>query len=118
MKYTAFQARSPFEIGDKIKTQRRTTPGEAETFGLDPAQIVEEVHTITDIVCMNYVRSGKTEFLYELDDSGKLVRVEMPPAPDMQEPRPAGRSETQNQTDTESGALPPQFVGFIKRRFS
>lgn len=117
MKYTAFQARSPFEIGDEIKTRRRATPGEAEAFGLDPAQIVEEVHTITDIVCMNYVRSGKTEFLYELDNSGKLVRVEMPPAPKAQEPRPAGRGETQNQTDTESGTLPPQFVGFIKRRF-
>lgn len=75
MKFTAFNATCPFEIGDKIKSRRRVTPGETETFRLDPAAVVEEEHTITDIVCMNYVRSGKTEFLYELDDSGKLVHI-------------------------------------------
>lgn len=76
MKVTAFNATSPFEIGDKIKTRRRATRGEIEAFRLDPAAVVEVVHTITDIVCVNYVRSGKTEFLYELDNSGGLVHVE------------------------------------------
>ncbi len=51
MKLAAFNATCPFEIGDKIKSRRRATPGEAEAFRLGPAAVVEEVHTITDIVC-------------------------------------------------------------------
>ena len=53
MKLAAFNATCPFEIGDKIKSRRRVKPGEAETFRLDPAAVVEEVHTITDIVCVH-----------------------------------------------------------------
>ena len=55
MKLAAFNATCPFEIGDKIKSRRRVKPGEAETFRLDPAAVVEEVHTITDIVCVHSV---------------------------------------------------------------
>lgn len=58
MKFTAFNATCPFEIGDKIKSRRRATPGEAEAFRLDPAAVVEEVHTITDIVCEHSVKNG------------------------------------------------------------
>ena len=73
-----FTARCPFEIGDKIKNRRRVSPGEAECFNLDPAAVVEEVHTITDIVCMHSVKSGTVEFLYELDGHGPLVRLADP----------------------------------------
>ena len=78
MKLAAFNATCPFEIGDKIKSRRRVKPGEAETFRLDPAAVVEEVHTITDIVCVHSVKNGTVTFLYELDNSGKLVRDPAP----------------------------------------
>lgn len=64
MKLAAFNATCPFEIGDKIKSRRRVKPGEAETFRLDPAAVVEEVHTITDIVCVHSVKNGTVTFLY------------------------------------------------------
>lgn len=119
MKLAAFNATCPFEIGDKIKSRRRVKPGEAEAFRLDPAAVVEEVHTITDIVCMNYVRSGKTEFLYELDDSGKLVRLEMPPRPEERDRQAADqKGEEKRCREIDSGCLlPPEFVAYIKRRF-
>lgn len=79
MKFTAFNATCPFEIGDKIKSRRRATPGEAEAFRLDPAAVVEEVHTFTDIVCEHSVKNGTVTFLYELDGRGPLVRLEAPP---------------------------------------
>lgn len=106
MKLAAFNATCPFEIGDKIKSRRRVKPGEAETFRLDPAAVVEEVHTITDIVCVHSVKNGTVTFLYELDNSGKLVHI----------------AATQSGgvmliAGDESGPLPPEFVDFIKRRF-
>lgn len=58
MKMAIFNARCPFEIGDKVidgGTGRKKT--------------------ITDIVCMHYVRSGRVEFLFELDNSGNLVKI-------------------------------------------
>ena len=79
MKLAAFNATCPFEIGDKIKSRRRVKPGEAETFRLDPAAVVEEVHTITDIVCQYSAQTGEAVFLYELDGRGPLVRLEAPP---------------------------------------
>lgn len=78
MKLAAFNATCPFEIGDKIKSRRRATPGEAEAFRLDPAAVVEEVHTITDIVCEHSVKNGTVTFMYELDNSGKLVQIQEP----------------------------------------
>lgn len=110
MKLAAFNATCPFEIGDKIKIRREIRGELAKRFHLIPATVVEEVHTITDIVCVHSVKNGTVTFMYELDNSGELVRVEMPPAPKAQEPRPAGRGETQNQTDTESGTLPPHSL--------
>lgn len=49
MKLAAFNATCPFEIGDKIKSRRRVKPGEAETFRLDPAAVVEEVLSLIHI---------------------------------------------------------------------
>ena len=54
MQAVTFVASCPFEIGDKIRAGKR-------------------VHIITDIVCMHHVKSGEIKFLYELDDSRKLV---------------------------------------------
>lgn len=43
MKYAEFKAVCPYEIGDKIKIVQEER---------------EEVHTITDIVCMHYLKTG------------------------------------------------------------
>lgn len=116
MKFAAFNARCPFEIGDKIKTSRRVSPEEAGCFGLDPAAVVEEVHTITDIVCVHSVKNGTVTFLYELDNSGKLVHIAATPRPEQREAATQSRGVMLIAGD-ESGPLPPEFVDFIKRRF-
>lgn len=104
MKFAAFNARCPFEIGDEIKTRRRATPGEAEAFRLDPAAVVEEVHTITDIVCEHSVKHGTVTFLYELDDSGKLVHIAAAQRPQGQEGQAEDREDEQKCCgETESG---------------
>ena len=116
MKLAAFNATCPFEIGDKIKSRRRATPGEAEAFRLGPAAVAEEVHTITDIVCEHSVKHGTVTFLYELDNSGKLVHIAAAPRPEQREAQTQSKGVTLIVED-ESGPLPPGFVDFIKRRF-
>lgn len=116
MKLAAFNATCPFEIGDKIKSRRRVKPGEAETFRLDPAAVVEEVHTITDIVCVHSVKNGTVTFLHELDNSGKLVHIAATPRPEQREAATQSGGVMLIAGD-ESGPLPPEFVDFIKRRF-
>ena len=116
MKLTAFNATCPFEIGDRIKRRRRVTPGEAEAFKLDPAAVVEEVHTITDIVCEHSVKRGTVTFLYELDNSGKLVHIATATHPEQREAAKKSGGVTLIAED-ESGLLPPEFVAYIKRRF-
>lgn len=58
-----FNAFCPFEIGDKI---RDTTGG---------------IYEITDIACVHYVRTGKVEFRFELNHSGKYAPIEVQNAP-------------------------------------
>lgn len=116
MKFTAFNATCPFEIGDKIKTRKLVREDMAARAHLSPATVIEEEHTITDIVCMNYVRSGKTEFLYELDDSGKLVHIVAAQRHKRREEPEQSRGVKMIFED-ESGQLPPEFVNFIWRRF-
>lgn len=79
MKLAAFNATCPFEIGDKIKIRREIRGELAKHFHLIPATVVEEVHTITDIVCVHSVKNGTVTFMYELDGRGPLVRLEAPP---------------------------------------
>ena len=55
MKFTAFNARCPYELGDSFKG----TDGQA--------------HTSTDIVALHSVKAMSVRFLYELDGNGKLV---------------------------------------------
>ena len=119
MKFTAFNATCPFEIGDKIKSRRRAKLGEVEAFRLDPAAVVEEVHTITDIVCVHSVKNGTVTFMYELDNSGKLVHIVPAQRPKDREPQEEDREgEKKCRGETGSGCLlPPEFVAFINRRF-
>lgn len=58
-----FSAFCPFEIGDRIR------------------DITGQVHEITDIACVHYVRTGKVEFRFELDHSGKYAPIEVQEAP-------------------------------------
>ena len=56
MKVSAFNATCPFELGDRV-------------------DIDSSIHTITDIVCCHYIKAGKIVFAYELDNSGKYIRI-------------------------------------------
>ena len=101
MKYAEFKAVCPYEIGDKIKVIQEER---------------EEVHTITDIVCMHYLKTGAVQFLFELDNSGKLVHIAATPRPEQREAATQSGGVMLIAGD-ESGPLPPEFVDFIKRRF-
>ena len=57
MKFAAFNARCPYELGDRITG----TDGQG--------------HTITDIVALHSIKEMKVRFVYELDNSGKLVAL-------------------------------------------
>lgn len=57
MKFASFNARCPYELGDRIKG----TDGQG--------------HTITDIVALHSVKAMTVRFLYELDGNGKLVSL-------------------------------------------
>lgn len=116
MKLAAFNATCPFEIGDKIKTRKLVREDMAERAHLSPAKVIEEVHTITDIVCEHSVKHGTVTFLYELDNSGKLVHIAAAPRPEQREATTQSGGVMLIVGD-ESGPLPPGFVDFIKRRF-
>ena len=116
MKLAAFNATCPFEIGDKIKIRREIRGELAKRFHLIPATVVEEVHTITDIVCIHSVKNGTVTFLYELDDSGKLVHIVAAQRHKRREEPEQSRGVKMIFED-ESGQLPPEFVNFIWRRF-
>lgn len=72
MKLAIFNATCPFEIGDKITERREIHP---TGFAFDGLVFTEVTHTITDIVCQHSVKTGEILFLYELDDSGKLIVI-------------------------------------------
>ena len=61
MKFAAFNARCPFEFGDRFK-------------GTDGKE-----HTITDIVALHSMKTMTVRFLYELDGNGKLVDLTSEP---------------------------------------
>lgn len=73
MKFAAFNATCPYEIGDKIVIRH-----------IDPVCAIpsiatrDEVRTITDISCTHYLKTGKIEFRYELDNSGEYIDI-LPP---------------------------------------
>lgn len=61
MKFATFNARCPFEVGDKF----RDKGGKG--------------HTITDIVAMHHMKTMTVNFVYELDNNGKLVGLAVEP---------------------------------------
>lgn len=61
MQVAAFNAKCPFEIGDRIEDRRTGA-----------------VRTITDIACIHYIKTGKVEFRYEFDGSGQYEEIIIP----------------------------------------
>ncbi len=57
MKFAAFNARCPYEVGDKFRDEKG------------------QEHTITDIVAMHSMKTMTVRFVYEVDNSGKLVNL-------------------------------------------
>ena len=57
MQYSYFYGECPFELGDVV------------TIHGGPPQ------RITEIACIHYVKSGKIEFMYELDGSGPWTAI-------------------------------------------
>jgi hypothetical protein len=57
MKFAAFNAYCPYEIGDKVR------------------DINGAVLIITDIASVHYIKDGTVEFLYEFDNSGKYQKI-------------------------------------------
>lgn len=130
MKTAQFNTYCPYEIGDKIKVLHVEPLNPVRAFAVH-----EEVHTITDIMCVHYLRGGNVEFRLELDNSGVYRPIaDMPAAENhgqiiqrtateqnqpteeaKKEERPAG-GPTMIVGD-EVGQLPPDFVKFIKTRF-
>lgn len=88
MKMRAFNAVCPVEIGDVLYTRQdvagkiachiekacHTSPTPTAYWvgeGIAKAQI------ITDIAAVHYVKSGKVDFLYELDNSGNYEPIKL-----------------------------------------
>ena len=69
MKMAAFNAVCPYEIGDKITVAMAIPTAKAVNGQIFSAGIA----TITDIACTHYIKNGKIEFTYELDNSGQYA---------------------------------------------
>jgi hypothetical protein len=72
MQIAAFNAHCPFEIGDRVIAVETAT-GEEQGKGIVFRRGKER--TITDIVCIHYLKAGRVEFRYELDNSGQYVEI-------------------------------------------
>jgi hypothetical protein len=71
---SVFNATCPVEIGDKIvQVEKRSVLGRSEHFINMPP-----FHTITDIAAIHYVKTGKVEFRYELDNNGQYIPLNFP----------------------------------------
>jgi len=60
VKFAAFNVRCPYEVGDKIQDEKG------------------KEYTITDIMTIHSVKQMRVKFVYELDNSGKLINLVEP----------------------------------------
>lgn len=72
MKYAAFNAVCPYEIGDKVAV---VIPAEKNENGI--LYTIKDA-VITDIACTHYIKAGKVLFTYELDGSGRYAPLLSP----------------------------------------
>lgn len=75
MKYAAFKAVSPYEIGDRVIIQKTMEAASLSWKGHKTIVFGTEEHTITDIMCSHFLKTGEVVFSYELDNSGRYVKL-------------------------------------------
>ena len=68
MQFASFKARCPAQIGDHVIVRETSTAG----------MTVTRERVVTDIAITHFVREGRIEFSYELDNSHKYVRLGIP----------------------------------------
>mgnify|MGYP004568627199 CR=1 FL=1 len=86
MKAEFFRAVCPLEIGDTVAIKLDSKAQQTEALYIPPHATVLvggkdiRIATVTDIATMHYLKSGETQFLYELDGKGsyKPMKVTMP----------------------------------------
>ena len=79
MKMAAFNAVCPYEIGDKIVTLPKTAAVGPTEMVLNLGMLQgAAIHTITDIACTHYIKTGKIEFTFELNNSGEYIQLATP----------------------------------------
>lgn len=69
MQLAAFNAKCPYEIGDKVKVvipAQKEKAADGQMFSIGTA-------TITDIACTHYIKSGEIVFTYELNNNGQYA---------------------------------------------
>lgn len=86
MQMAAFKAVCPLELGDTVAIMKpKEKNGNKQAFYLpENANIIiagsAELHKVSDILTMHYLRNKEVQFLYELDNSGHYepLDVKMP----------------------------------------
>ena len=77
MKKVAFKAICPLELGDTVAVKAPETAEEPrEAYYLSNGHIATlsgtvEIHNITDIVTLHFLKTNDISFMYELDGSGR-----------------------------------------------
>lgn len=72
MQVSAFSAKCPYEIGDRVNVVKVAGSNEnGQLFYVGAA-------VITDIACTHYLKSGEVRFAYELDGSGQYAPLVSP----------------------------------------
>lgn len=84
MKKVYFNSKCPLEIGDTVAI----FPGEAATLYYLPDGVrldretakIAEIHTVTEIAAIHYIKAQKAVFAYQLDNTEDLVtyKVKIP----------------------------------------
>lgn len=73
MQIATFQAKCPYEIGDRMIVERVHEIVRTQN-GWEP-RISRKMATITDIATVHYVKTGKVVFKYEFNHSGEYVEL-------------------------------------------
>ncbi len=74
MQMAVFNARCPYEIGDRIKVLKPATEDRRRNGEI----YMIEFAAITDIACTHFLKTGKVQFMYELDGSGEYIPLMTP----------------------------------------
>jgi hypothetical protein len=75
MKFAAFNATCPYEIGDKIQTYAASNTPSDKQINIMGVNLNLETHEITNIASIHLIKTGRVFFKYELDNSGTYVNL-------------------------------------------